>query len=77
MESDKRSFRLCFPPCGAHTSVSLFPGCEQEKHHGGGVVGRKQNKTVLHARHGKKRFRFIHMGFPKNQPSVGREHKEV
>lgn len=56
--------------------ICLFlPGCEQEEHHGGGVMGRNQNKTVLHARHDEERLCFLHMGFPENQPTIRCKHK--
>lgn len=71
----EKDFRLCF-----HTVtriICLFlPGCEQEEHHGGGVMGRNQNETVLHTRHDEERLRFLHMGFPENQHAIGCKRKE-
>lgn len=41
-------------------------GRKQEEHHRGGVVGEKQTKTDLHARHDKERLGFLHVGFPED-----------
>lgn len=68
--------RLCFVMMQTGSSL-FFPGCEQEEHHGGGVMGRNQHKTLVHTRHDNQRLRFLHVGFPENQPAVGRKHERV
>ena len=48
-------------------------GCEQEEHHGGGVVGGHQGETVVLSQHDQERLRHVHVGLPEDQPRSGRK----
>lgn len=48
----------------------LFLGCKQEKHDSGGVLGGSENEAVVHAHHDKERLRFLHVGFPEDEPTI-------
>lgn len=47
-------------------AVSPPAGCEQEKHHSGGVVGGHQGETVLHTHHDQERLGVVYMGLPED-----------
>lgn len=55
--------------------MCLFLGCKQEKHDSGGVVGGSESEAVVHARHDKERLRFLHVGFPEDEPTIRCEYE--
>ncbi len=53
----------------SESESECFLGCKQEEYNSGGVMGEDETEAVLHTHHDKKCLSFLHMGFPKDQPT--------